>query len=162
MSTLTESSHAPSTGILSGPSSMTPMFKTTIVAQAYEYWMSKASGGPLPSRFDLRPEDMRQFLSCVFLVDVTIAPLSFRYRLVGTQIGRWADRDYTGFTLETKSLERKWSRIFDDSRSSARARRAMPCALPLGRPASSSPTSESSRRCRATEAPWTHCSARST
>jgi hypothetical protein len=38
------------------------VFKTTIIAQAVEYWTSKADLGRLPSRADIKPEEIRRFL----------------------------------------------------------------------------------------------------
>lgn len=70
-----------------------------------EYWEGLRPAGALPSRRDVRPEDLPYVLSQLMLVDVVREPpphassgCSFRFRLVGTRIeqaghpglqGRW-------------------------------------------------------------------------
>lgn len=88
-------------------------FRTTIVRQAYHYWLGKCVRGRLPRRADLRPEEMRAFLPYVFLVDVVPAPLGFRFRLVGTQVTAWAEKEYTGRAVDERDYGPQWRRIFD-------------------------------------------------
>jgi len=98
------------------------VFKTRIVAQAYEYWLSKARTGRLPRRLDIKPEEIRHLLPYVFLVDVMMAPACFRYRLVGTSIEQWAGQDYTGVTLDARIHGPNWQRVLDDYRIVAHTR----------------------------------------
>ncbi|WP_157845997.1 PAS domain-containing protein [Kiloniella litopenaei] len=51
----------------------------------YKYWDSKRQGRQMPSRADLDPIEMKEFLSSIILVDVKRQPLDFVYRLVGTK-----------------------------------------------------------------------------
>jgi hypothetical protein len=88
-------------------------FKTAVVRQAYTYWLGKCVRGRLPARADLRPDEMRAFLPYLFLVDVTPAPLGFRFRLVGTQITEWAEREYTGQPIDENAYGPQWRRVFD-------------------------------------------------
>jgi hypothetical protein len=92
-------------------------FKTLKVRQAYEYWLGKSAGGLLPRRSDIKPEELRGLLAFVFLIDVTQVPLTFAFRVVGTQLTQWAGREYTGFTFSHGDGEPNWKSVFDDYRS---------------------------------------------
>ena len=89
------------------------LFKTAVVRQVYEYWLGKCVRGRLPARAALRPEEMRAFLPYVFLVDVSAAPLAFRFRLVGTKITEWAGKEYTGLAVDEPAYGAHWRRVFD-------------------------------------------------
>jgi hypothetical protein len=89
------------------------VFRTEIVRRAYEYWAGKAAGGRLPNRADIRPEELRALLPYIFLVDVTPEPLGFRFRLVGTKITEWAEKEYTGLTVTEADYGTQWKRIYD-------------------------------------------------
>jgi hypothetical protein len=97
-------------------------FKTQIVAQAYGYWRSKCPDGRLPARRDLKLEEMKELLSFVFFVDVTGDPLSFRYRLVGTQFYQWTGREYTGVALNEAEYGPKWRNVYNDYLAAVRGR----------------------------------------
>jgi hypothetical protein len=56
---------------------------------------------------------MRSFLPYVFLVDVADAPTAFRYRLVGSEISRWASREYTGVAVNCREYGPNWRHVFD-------------------------------------------------
>src|SRR5690242_6639940 len=71
-------------------------FRTLVVEQAFRYWLGKCTAGRAPRRRDLLPDEIPALLRYVFLVDVTTEPLTFRFRLVGTEIGRLAAREHTG------------------------------------------------------------------
>jgi hypothetical protein len=88
-------------------------FRTSVVEQAFRYWSSKCKPGRLPSRADLRPEEIPLLLPHVFLVDVTQAPLGFRYRLVGTAITALAGRGYTGVRLNRAEYGPDWKSVFE-------------------------------------------------
>jgi hypothetical protein len=92
-------------------------FKTPKVRQAYEYWLSKSAGGLLPSRSDIKPQELRGLLPSIFLIDVTQVPLTFTFRVVGTQLTQWAGREYTGFAFSDGDGEPNWKLVFDDYRS---------------------------------------------
>lgn len=88
-------------------------FRTAAVRQAYTYWLGKCVRGRLPARADVRPDEMRAFLPNLFLVDVAQAPLGFRFRLVGTRITEWAEREYTGVPIDEGAYGPQWRRVFD-------------------------------------------------
>jgi len=89
------------------------LFKTAVVRQVYEYWLGKCVRGRLPTRADLRPEEMRGFLPYLFMVDVTGPPLAFRFRLVGTKVTEWAGQEFTGLAVDDESYGPQWRRVFD-------------------------------------------------
>ena len=89
------------------------LFKTAVVRQVYEYWLGKCIRGRLPGRADLRPEEMSGLLPYVFLVDVTRAPLAFRFRLVGTKITEWSGKEYTGLPVDEDAYGPQWRRVFE-------------------------------------------------
>ena len=54
----------------------------------------------MPSRRDLRPEELPFCLGWINLVDVAYHPLRFRYRLVGSVIAECYGKDVTGLSVE--------------------------------------------------------------
>lgn len=72
-----------------------------VAVQLYDYWVSKRSGGDgIPSRDDIRPEEIKLLLPHIWLLDFDRASRVFRYRLIGTAVVEGVGRDYTGHTLE--------------------------------------------------------------
>jgi hypothetical protein len=71
-----------------------------LVAQCFDYWRRITPTGRLPGRQHLWPGDMVAFLPHVWLLDVTRAPLRFRYRLIGTAEVRVLGADLTGGWLD--------------------------------------------------------------
>ncbi len=62
----------------------------------YNYWDSKRHGHRMPSRADIDPVDIPNFLPNVILVDMEHDPFLLRYRLVGTDIVSKCGFDLTG------------------------------------------------------------------
>ncbi len=92
-------------------------FKSPKVGRAYEYWLSKSVGGALPSRADIKPRELVGVLDQLFLIDVTRGPLTFTFRLVGTQLTKWAGVDYTGLAFSARSAAPNWRIVVDDFRN---------------------------------------------
>jgi hypothetical protein len=73
------------------------------IAAAYNYWLSKASpeAGLIPGRQDIDPLEMREFLTCVTLLDVERDQNGyiFRHRLAGTHLYELFGRDVTGLAV---------------------------------------------------------------
>jgi hypothetical protein len=88
-------------------------FKTPIVRQAYSYWLRKCGDRPMPRRVDIRPEELRALLPFIFLVDVEGSPPTFRFRLVGSEIGVWAGKEYTGVAINEADYGPQWQRIHE-------------------------------------------------
>jgi hypothetical protein len=89
------------------------LFQTAVVRQAYAYWLAKCRGAEPPSRSDIDPVEIGPLLPYVFLVDVTRAPLTFRFRLVGSKITEWADKEYTGLAVDQRDYGPQWRKVFN-------------------------------------------------
>lgn len=67
----------------------------------YAYWQSiHPAGGGLPGRQHFDPIDIPELLPHLWMLDVFRDPWRFRFRLVGTEIVRFAGRDVTGQWLD--------------------------------------------------------------
>jgi len=66
----------------------------------YRYWWSKRAGRLAPNRIDLNPAEIPDLLPIVHLIDVGWDPISFRHRLVGTELVERFERDVTGKTVD--------------------------------------------------------------
>lgn len=73
----------------------------------YNYWNSKRGDRLMPSRTDINPVDMRDFLSHAMLIDVLTdaqGEKRFRMRLVGTHIVSGYGGEFTGKYLDEIDL----------------------------------------------------------
>jgi hypothetical protein len=70
------------------------------VASFYRYWESKRQGRELPSRADLDPLEMKDWLAGIILVDVQQHPRKLTYRVVGSRSVDLRKADVTGKTVE--------------------------------------------------------------
>lgn len=70
------------------------------IAAVYRIWRSKVRSGNLPSREDIDPSELKDFLPNLMLVDVEQPGPRFRYRLVGTGEVNLRGKDPTGLYLE--------------------------------------------------------------
>lgn len=75
------------------------------VRRFYEYWQSIAPPGRLPGRQHIAPEDIVPLLPLVWLLEVHRDPLRFRYRLVGTAVGKSLGRELTGRWMDEAQPE---------------------------------------------------------
>ncbi|MBK8160857.1 MAG: PAS domain-containing protein [Rhodospirillaceae bacterium] len=69
-------------------------------ASFYRYWDGKRNGRAMPSRADLDPIEMKQWLPGISLIDVAHNPRKLVYRLIGTKMMELRGRDVTGMTVE--------------------------------------------------------------
>jgi len=67
-----------------------------LLCNVYDYWCLRKGDRELPSRKDISPEDMRDYLARAMLIDVSYQPLDFVYRVFGSGIARAHGKDYTG------------------------------------------------------------------
>jgi hypothetical protein len=75
------------------------------VARLYAYWDSKRRGRPMPSRGDLDPVEMREWLGRIMLYDVIREdPLDFRYRLIGSHIVHACGADLTSHRISEQTV----------------------------------------------------------
>lgn len=70
------------------------------VSAAHAAWLQLRNDGLLPGRADFDPTTVPALLPNIWLIDVQVEPLRFRYRLIGTAVafalghelrGRWLD-----------------------------------------------------------------------
>lgn len=66
------------------------------VADFAALWGSRRQGACLPSRGDFPVEDLKRWFGHVLIMDVGPDAEDFRYRMIGTDITAFRDRDYTG------------------------------------------------------------------
>lgn len=70
------------------------------VASFYRHWDAKRQGRRMPSRADLDPLEMKEWLPGIILVDVAHNPRRLTYRLVGSRSVALRQSDVTGRTVE--------------------------------------------------------------
>lgn len=83
------------------------------LARLYRYWSEKCRGRPAPHRSDLQPDEIPDLLPIVHLIDVGWNPLSFRHRLVGTELVERLERDVTGKTVDGTLYGEATAEIFE-------------------------------------------------
>lgn len=67
----------------------------------HDYWASKRQAPDMvPSRGDIRPEEIKPLLPFLWIMDFERQTRTFRYRLIGTAVVEGVGRDYTGRTLD--------------------------------------------------------------
>ncbi|MGH6913817.1 MAG: PAS domain-containing protein [Geminicoccales bacterium] len=64
--------------------------------RAHDYWSERRAQRSMPSRLDIRPEELVSLLGNVMLVDVSYEPPDLRYRLFGSEIALSHGADFTG------------------------------------------------------------------
>lgn len=70
---------------------------SALVRRLSEYWESRREPGQLfPERKRFDPDDLRDLLPLITIVDVEYEPLRFRYRLVGTRVVEYNHQEFTG------------------------------------------------------------------
>ena len=84
---------------------MTEFIKSDSVRSILKYWYSKAAPGRLPSRQDIKLEELRDLAPQIAIVDVLAQPLQFRFRLFGTNLAALAGRDLTGMVLSEQGCD---------------------------------------------------------
>jgi hypothetical protein len=72
---------------LPGDDNLPLRFRTGVVKEGYDYWVSKCADGRLPSRHDINPLEIPRLMPHVAIIDVKHEPeMDFHYRLQGTYI----------------------------------------------------------------------------
>ena len=72
------------------------------ILRLHEYWASQRAsrGGLLPRRRDIAPDQIKDLLPNIMLVDVEHEQLRFRYRVVGTRVVEYNGLEFTGRYLD--------------------------------------------------------------
>ncbi|MDP1626232.1 PAS domain-containing protein [Parvibaculum sp.] len=71
-----------------------------VLAAVLDYWNAKRGTRTMPSRADINPLELKEYLGWVIILDVLPEFRDFRYRLVGTKVARYFGADGTGQTIE--------------------------------------------------------------
>ena len=66
------------------------------IRRLHAHWAGLRRGDALPRRADLAPDQMKDLLPNIMIVDVEQSPLRFRYRLVGTKVVEYNGIEFTG------------------------------------------------------------------
>ena len=67
------------------------------IHRLHGYWQHQCGkGGKLPRRADIAPDQIRDLLPNIMIVDVEHNPMRFRYRLVGTRVVEYNGVEFTG------------------------------------------------------------------
>jgi hypothetical protein len=75
--------------------------------QLFDYWSSKCGERTIPSRRDIRPQEISRLLPFVSLTDVVDGGKRMRVRLAGTQLREFFGREITGAYLDDLELGAK-------------------------------------------------------
>ena len=72
--------------------------KSPRIHRLHGYWQHQRDkrGGKLPRRGDIAPDQIRDLLPNIMIVDVERDPMRFRYRLVGTRVVEYNGVEFTG------------------------------------------------------------------
>jgi|SRR6185369_10552114 len=93
----------------------------------YQYWNARRGVRTMPSRTDIDPLEMRQWLPRLSLVDVSPDGTQFTYRLVGTQMVDLLGVNPTGRPVETAWPEEAVALVLDGYRDVVENRRPVFC-----------------------------------
>lgn len=74
--------------------------KSTALRALRDYWRQVAGDREMPARRDLDPISIPTLLPHIVMTDVFHDPLRFRYRLLGTLVTKFYERDSTGKWLD--------------------------------------------------------------
>ncbi|MCA3561518.1 MAG: PAS domain-containing protein [Aestuariivirga sp.] len=72
--------------------------------QLYDYWLSRAGRGTLPTRADINPADIPRLLPYISLIDIGPSLETSRVRLAGTRLRDVFDREITGLRIDDLDL----------------------------------------------------------
>ena len=79
------------------------------------YWRARLDSGVAPLRGTFEPYDLRRLLPNILIVDITAAPFSVRYRLIGTKVVDVSRVDFTGKRLDECDFQAEDSLIWHQS-----------------------------------------------
>lgn len=78
------------------PASGPPQFHSKRCAALWQYWNGLRGTRPFPGRDEIDPTALKSVLPHILLVGIEYDPFRVFYRLIGTEIVRFAKFDFTG------------------------------------------------------------------
>ena len=78
------------------PAADPPLLRSVRCARLLDYWNGLRGNRPFPSRDEIDPSLLKPILPHIMLVSLEYDPFRAFYRLVGTEIVRFAKFDFTG------------------------------------------------------------------
>jgi len=75
---------------------MLDRIQSSTLKQLFIYWEHQRHHRPAPSRADIHPGDMVEFLPNVYLIEGEGEPRRFRVRFMGPTLINWCGRDFVG------------------------------------------------------------------
>jgi hypothetical protein len=97
-------------------SSGAPEIRLPRLARLLDYWKAKAGDRPMPSRADIDPLEMKEWLGNLVLVEFFGDVRKFRVRLDGTNIAEMGGSGRTGKGLEALTSEQEQLLLMDQYR----------------------------------------------
>ncbi|HVM86429.1 MAG TPA: PAS domain-containing protein [Candidatus Binatia bacterium] len=79
--------------------------KSSMIASVEETWERLRGARAFPARRDIDPVAFKEALPYLSLVDIHEAPFRVHYRLVGTEVARFAEQDFSNLWLEDTGWE---------------------------------------------------------
>lgn len=84
-----------------------------MVAGFADLWHDKRGSAAVPDRADFAIEDLAPWFGHVIIMDMLGDGADFRYRMVGTAITGFLDRDYTGRTVMESNYSGARAKVLD-------------------------------------------------
>jgi len=79
--------------------------KSPMIAAVESKWNALRGTRAFPARRDIDPLEFREWLPYLSLVDLVGAPIRVHYRLVGTEVARFAEEDFSNKWLDETGWE---------------------------------------------------------
>ncbi len=79
--------------------------KDPLLRQLHAYWCRKRGDRVAPARAEIEPDEIRDLLPNVYIIEMLGAPHRFRFRLVGTSVVREYGAEITGKFLDEIDLD---------------------------------------------------------
>lgn len=91
-----------------------PLHMNRQILDLFEYWVSKKDGRDIPDRRDLDPlTEIPRLLANVWLLDIEEDPRQYRYRLLGSSLGRAGPKARPGSLLQDGEEDGDIRQVFD-------------------------------------------------
>ena len=79
--------------------------KSAMIASVAAQWNALRGARAFPSRRDIDPLQFKEWLPYLSLVDLHADPFRVHYRLIGTEVARFAEQDFSNLWLDETGWE---------------------------------------------------------